>query len=332
MREFFTLFIQEEILVSYKSFTMTHLIDQALQNKNLRNVRRIVANIGPHDRTFTTSEFEDALEYVQDVKGVDIYEPFDASLKPLYAERVDRKDPTLEEDDFAASVACLKENFCPERIEDTKKLGRYLFPEEMHNKNSKSSSNNSGLKSDDVKRYLSNITKLLDVGYTKIKEIDKEMINSIKNEDNNLTTQIKDKRAAVERIVKTATKYISIISKENKEAIKASKKAMDSYLFTSEYSDFDYSYAALECALNPDDVALEDTKRSIIQKIQTTWRTFITKVFNFFKRMIQLLKNKVQKFRANSLSKKVVDGINLSMEDIKYLENLDKEIEKIKEM
>lgn len=316
----------------YKNFDMTDLVDESLREGNLKSVRRIISNICPSDRAFTTSKFADALEYVRKVKGVDIYEPFDASLKPLYAERVDRKDPTLEEDDFAASVACLKENFCPERIEDTKKLGRYLFPEEMHNKNSKSSSNNSGLKSDDVKRYLSNITKLLDVGYTKIKEIDKEMINSIKNEDNNLTTQMKDKRAAVEQIVKVATKYISIISKENKEAIKASKKAMDSYLFTSEYSDFDYSYAALECTLNPDDVALEDTKRSIIQKIQTTWRTFITKVFNFFKRMIQLLKNKVQKFRANSLSKKVVDGINLSMEDIKYLENLDKEIEKIKEM
>ena len=118
--------------MSYKSFEMTHLIDQALQNKNLRNVRRIVANICPHDRTFTTSEFDDALEYVRDVKGVDIYEPFDPLLKPLYAERIDRRDPTLEEDDFAASVACLKENFCPERIEDTKKLGRYLFPEEMH--------------------------------------------------------------------------------------------------------------------------------------------------------------------------------------------------------
>lgn len=318
--------------MSYKNFDMTDLVDESLREGNLKSVRRIISNICPSDRAFTTSKFADALEYVRKVKGVDIYEPFDASLKPLYAERVDRKDPTLEEDDFAASVACLKENFCPERIEDTKKLGRYLFPEEMHNKNSKSSSNNSGLKSDDVKRYLTNITKLLDVGYAKIKEIDKEMIDSFKNEDNNLTTQMKDKRAAVERIVRTATKYISIISKENKEAIKASKKAMDSYLFTSEYSDFDYSYAALECTLNPGDVALEDTKRSIIQKIQTTWRTFITKVFNFFKRMIQLLKNKVQKFRANSLSKKVVDGINLSMEDIKYLENLDKEIEKIKEM
>ena len=118
--------------MGYKSFDMTDLVDKALREGNLRSARRVISNICPSDRTFTTSEFEDALEYVQNVKGVDIYEPFDPLLKPLYAERIDRRDPTLEEDDFAASVACLKENFCPERIEDTKKLGRYLFPEEMH--------------------------------------------------------------------------------------------------------------------------------------------------------------------------------------------------------
>ena len=118
--------------MSYKKFEMTHLIDQALQEGNIKSARRVIANICPFDRTFTTSKFEDALEYVRDVKGVDIYEPFDESIKPLYAERVDRKDQTLEADDFAVSVAYLKENFCPERIEDTKKLGRYLFPEEMH--------------------------------------------------------------------------------------------------------------------------------------------------------------------------------------------------------
>ena len=116
----------------YKNFDMVDLIDKALNEGNLRSARRVISNICPSDRTFTTGEFEDALEYVRDVKGVDIYEPFDPMLKPLYAERVDLKDPTLEEDDFAASVACLKENFCPERIEDTKKLGRYLFPDEMH--------------------------------------------------------------------------------------------------------------------------------------------------------------------------------------------------------
>lgn len=116
----------------YKSFETADLVDKALREGNLRSVQRTICDICPSDRTFTTGEFEDALEYVRDIKGVDIYEPFDPSLKPLYAERVDRKDPTLEEDDFAVSVAYLKENFCPERIEDTKKLGRYLFPEEMH--------------------------------------------------------------------------------------------------------------------------------------------------------------------------------------------------------
>lgn len=118
--------------MSYKKFEMTHLIDQALQEGNLKSARRVIANVCPFDRTFTTGEFEDALEYVRVIKGVDIYEPFDESIKPLYAERVDQKDPSLEEKDFAYSVASLKRNFCPERIEDTKKLGRYLFPDEMH--------------------------------------------------------------------------------------------------------------------------------------------------------------------------------------------------------
>lgn len=118
--------------MGYKSFTTTALIDEALQEKDLSRVRRMLSDVCAFDRTFSTEEFDDAVEYVCQVKGVDIYEPFDASLKPLYTKRVDQKDPTLEEDDFAVSVAYLKENFCPERIEDTKKLGRYLFPEEMH--------------------------------------------------------------------------------------------------------------------------------------------------------------------------------------------------------
>lgn len=118
--------------MSYKNFAMTDLVDKALLEGNLRSARRVLANICPFDRTFTTGEFENAMEYVSKVKGVDIYEPFDASLNPLYTERIDQGDITLKKDDFAVSVGWLKENFCPERIEDTKKLGRYLFPEEMH--------------------------------------------------------------------------------------------------------------------------------------------------------------------------------------------------------
>lgn len=117
--------------MSYKNFRETDLMDEALQKENFDSARCVIANLCPFDRAFTTGMFEDALEYAHKVKGVNLYVSFDVTLNPLYEERVARKDPNLEEDDFAYSVAYLKENFCPERIEDTKKLGRYLFPEEM---------------------------------------------------------------------------------------------------------------------------------------------------------------------------------------------------------
>lgn len=118
--------------MSYKNFRQTDLMDEALQKGNLDSARCVVTNLCPFDRTFTTGKFDDALEYAHKVKGMNLYEPFDSSLNPLYAERIARNDPTLEEKDFAYSVSFLQDNFCPERIEDTKKLGRYLFPEEMH--------------------------------------------------------------------------------------------------------------------------------------------------------------------------------------------------------
>lgn len=62
---------------------------------------------------------------------MDIFEPYDPQKGALFGDRIDRKDPTLEEDDFAAALFRLTENFCQERIDDTIKLGRYLFPQEM---------------------------------------------------------------------------------------------------------------------------------------------------------------------------------------------------------
>lgn len=118
--------------MSYKRFVASDRVDKELQRENRRGVRRLLVNICEFDPTFSTGEFDDALEYVCKIKGVDIYDPFEAKLNPLYGNRVSLKDSTLQKNDFIASVAYLLENFCPERIEDTKKLGRYLFPEEMH--------------------------------------------------------------------------------------------------------------------------------------------------------------------------------------------------------
>lgn len=316
--------------MAYKKFEMTNLIDQALQNKNLRNVRRIVANICPHDRTFTTSEFEDALEYVLKIKKIpqsELFEPFDPLLKPLYAERIDRKDPTLEEDDFAASVACLKENFCPERIEDTKKLGRYLFPDEMH-QNKKSDGNTS---SEDLKKYLSGISELLKVGYEKIKEIDRETSKSIDSGDIDSQNKLEEKRKEVSSIMRKCNQYVSIIAKEVK---KSNKKAIESASTFDSDSQLECSMCALEATGICGEVAMEDAKSSLVQKLKTMWKKFITNVINFFKRLSTIIKNKISNMRINSTSKKVTEttSINLSKEDKEYLDKLSDEIKKIKEM
>ena len=312
----------------YKSFVMTHLIDDALQEGNLKSARRVIANVCPFDRTFTTSKFEDALEYVRDVKGVNIFEPFDPSLKPLYAERVDRKDPTLEEDDFAVSVAYLKENFCPERIEDTKKLGRYLFPEEMHIKKKDTYGNTS---STNIKKYLSDISELLKVGYEKIKEIDKETSKAIDSGDIDSQNKLKEKRKSISSIMRKCNQYVSIIAKEMK---KSNKKTMESILSFDSDSQLDISICALEATGICGETVMEDAKVSMIQKLKTMWKKFITNVVNFFKRMSMIIKNKISDFKIKSTSKKInsLTSVNLSKEDIEYLEKIPEEIKKIKEI
>ena len=48
--------------MGYKSFEMTHLIDQALQDGNIRSVRRVIADTCPFDRTFTIGNFNETLQ------------------------------------------------------------------------------------------------------------------------------------------------------------------------------------------------------------------------------------------------------------------------------
>ena len=311
--------------MGYKHFDMTDLIDKALNEGNLRSVRRVISDICPSDRTFTTGEFEDALEYVRKIKRIsdsEIFEPFDPDLKPLYSDRVDRKDPTLEEDDFAASVAVLKENFCPERIEDTKKLGRYLFPDEMKNNKSVGSAQSGNTSSNELRKYLSNISELLKVGYNKIKEIDRETSKAIDSGDIESQSKLEEKRKSVSLIMKKCNQYVSIIAKDVK---KTNKKAIESIMYFDTEDQLEYNICALEA------VVLENSNNSIIQKLKTMWKKFITNVFNFFRRITNIIKNKLMNMKIKSTSKKIKDdtSINLSKEDKEYLDKLPDEIKKI---
>lgn len=314
--------------MGYKHFDMTDLIDKTLNEGNLRSTRRVICDICPSDRTFTTGEFEDALEYVRKIKRIpdsEIFEPFDPDLKPLYSDRVDRKDPTLEEDDFATSVAVLKENFCPERIEDTKKLGRYLFPDEMKNNKSAGNTQSGNTSSSELRKYLSNISELLKVGYNKIKEIDRETSKAIDSGDIESQSKLEEKRKSVSLIMKKCNQYVSIIAKDVKSA---NKKAMESIMYFDTEDQLEYNICALEA------VVLENSNNSIIQKLKNMWKKFITNVFNFFRRITNIIKNKLTNMKIKSASKKIKDdtSINLSKEDKEYLDKLPDEIKKIKEM
>ena len=313
--------------MAYKKFVSSERVDRALKSGDISTVKQLLVNVCKFDRTFSSGEFEDAMEYVCKVKGVNIFEPLDETLGHLYSERVERKDPTLGEDDFTASVVCLKENFCPERIEDAKKLGRYLFPEEMH-QNKKSDGNTS---SEDLKKYLSGISELLKVGYEKIKEIDHETSKSIDSGDIDSQNKLEEKRKEVSSIMNKCNRYVSIIAKEVK---KSNKKAIELASTFDSDSQLECSMCALEATGVCGEVAMEDAKSSLGQKLKTMWKKFITNVINFFKRMSIVIKNKISNMRINSTSKKITGNtsINLSKEDKEYLDKLSDEIKKIKEM
>lgn len=117
--------------MSYKNFGPTDLVDEGIAAGDYAKVRRALANCCEFDRAFSKHCLRDGIEYITQ-KGVSakVFEPFDVSCNPLYGRRVDEKDPTLKKNDFSDSLFYLAENFCRERVDDTEKLGRYLFPNE----------------------------------------------------------------------------------------------------------------------------------------------------------------------------------------------------------
>lgn len=120
--------------MSYHNFRLTDKVDQGIREHNMEDIRLALTSTCQFDRSFTREAFKDGLDYVLKVKGVskdELYEGFDPEMGPLFGGRVDGRDETLTEEDFSYAVGYLTENFCPERIEDVKKLGRYLFPDEM---------------------------------------------------------------------------------------------------------------------------------------------------------------------------------------------------------
>ena len=107
---------------------------EAADHADLTLMREIVAGRVYFCPDFSRPDFDDALEYVKS-RGFDIFQTLEGDL-------IDHGQKHFTDEDFVNAVYELKRNFCQERIEEVKRIGKALHTspsiqehEEEHSKN-----------------------------------------------------------------------------------------------------------------------------------------------------------------------------------------------------
>lgn len=94
---------------------------EAVKERNALHIKNALTMITRRDRGFHTGEFDEALEYVKKQNISDLYTPFDGEeFKP---------ESEWNEEYWTEINVTLMDNFCPERIELLKKIGRKVYPQ-----------------------------------------------------------------------------------------------------------------------------------------------------------------------------------------------------------
>lgn len=94
-------------------------VRQDVRERNVRHIINDLIMIIHNDRGLYTSEFADSLAYVK-AAGIDVEEPFDGGdFAP---------ESAWNDQYWAEQMAKLRFNFCQERIEHVKAIGRKLYP------------------------------------------------------------------------------------------------------------------------------------------------------------------------------------------------------------
>lgn len=95
-------------------------IEKAIKENDIKGLREIIGSICYTCRDFSDGEFDESIQYIKS-QGIDIFDSLDD--KPLISAQ---KEEYID-DDFTRAVYELKRNFCDERIEDLKKIGKSLY-------------------------------------------------------------------------------------------------------------------------------------------------------------------------------------------------------------
>lgn len=97
------------------------LIETGIANRDVKALRGVVGGICYTCRDFSDGKFDAMVRYVES-KGIKIKDDILIGNPIISSQKSDFTD-----DDFAEAVFELKRNFCDERIEDVKKIGRKLY-------------------------------------------------------------------------------------------------------------------------------------------------------------------------------------------------------------
>lgn len=99
-------------------------ITKCIQDNDIVALREYIGTIIYSDRAFLHGEFEAAVKYLtEDCFITELFEPFNGN-PPLKSQS---GASSFQQSDFTEAVYDLKDNFCRERIEDVKIIGRALY-------------------------------------------------------------------------------------------------------------------------------------------------------------------------------------------------------------
>lgn len=101
---------------------MNETLRRALDERNVLNIRNALSTLTFADRGFYTNDFTDALREAESLSIEGLYEAFDdEEFKP---------EDEWDEEYWRYLNASLVDNFCSERIEMLKKVGRKVYPKQ----------------------------------------------------------------------------------------------------------------------------------------------------------------------------------------------------------
>ena len=102
---------------------VNQLVMEAVRTKDIIGLKSAISTLINYDRNFSRGYVESNLEYIKR-NGINIFEEF--NHQKLISNKSSNQ---YTEKDFSDAIFYLEKNFCNERLEDVKKIGKVLYKE-----------------------------------------------------------------------------------------------------------------------------------------------------------------------------------------------------------